>query len=321
MNINDLLKYIAGASTPEEESLTRDWLADDPDGSHARLYREAHFLYEGMTLYGGTENADRPAGAKHRSTTIARIWKWAAAAAVAILVAGSTAVMVRNSTIDSLSAKVERIYVPEGKTMELTLEDGSHLWLNSDTEIEYPAIFARKSRTVRLMKGEVLFDVSHDEDRPFRVSTFASEVNVLGTKFDVVADEENGIFSTALLRGSVRVDNSMNAGDMVLLSPNQKVVMSDGRLVVYDLLDISSVVCWKDGLLDLTGVPFNELMHKMEKAFGVSIVIEREAMPEVRYTRGKVRVTDGVDHAMDMIARASDFSWSHDIETNTIIIR
>lgn len=86
--------------------------------------------------------------------------------------------------------------------MELTLEDGSRLWLNSGTELEYPAVFSRKSRDVVLHSGEVMFDVANDGRRPFNVETYASTISVLGTKFNVSVDEASGEFSAALLRGS-----------------------------------------------------------------------------------------------------------------------
>ncbi|HBH09535.1 MAG TPA: Fe2+-dicitrate sensor protein, partial [Rikenellaceae bacterium] len=55
--------------------------------------------------------------------------------------------------------------------------------------------------------------------------------------------------------------------------------------------------------------------------YNVRIVIDRKDMPEIRYSRGKVRVSDGVDHALEMLSKASDFKWSHDRDTNVITIR
>lgn len=116
--------------------------------------------------------------------------------------------------------------------MELTLEDGSRLWLNSGTDLEYPAVFSRKSRDVVLHSGEVMFDVANDVRRPFNVETYASTISVLGTKFNVSVDEASGEFSAALLRGSIRVDNNLNENEAFVLRPNQMVRMKDNHLLM-----------------------------------------------------------------------------------------
>lgn len=321
MTMQLLLKYLKCNTSAREEQQVRQWLADDPDGSHLKQYEEVHLMFEGMSVYGRKENlSPAEVQAKFERRFAVRFAKWAAAAAVVAGMLFGTALYVKNDTLDTLASNVNKIYVPDGKTMELTLEDGTSLWLNSGTEIEYPAVFSRKSREVRLLRGEAMFDVAHDADKPFFVRTFASDVQVLGTKFVVEADEENSLFSTALLRGSVKVSSNINEGDCVVLTPNQKVSMADGHLYVSDLSDSSNITCWKDGLLNIAGVPFDQLMRKIETAFGVKVLIMRDEVPEVRYLRGKVRISDGVDHAFEMLSKASDFKWEHDIESNSITI-
>lgn len=316
MDTSLLLKYLECHVSPEEERAVREWLANDPDGSHAKKYKDAHFIFEGMTIHADKKQEI----SARRPSVLKRVARYAAAAAVAAFVMAGTAVLVRNNTLDMVAEKMETIYVPAGKTMELTLEDGTRMWLNSGTKIECPSVFGRKSRNVRLLSGEVLFDVTHDERRPFTVNTFASDIRVLGTKFDVLADEENGSFQTALIRGSVKVINKFDENDSIVLKPDQSVSMMNGRLVVTGIEDSSSVICWRDGLVNLTDLPFDQLMRRFEKVYNVKIVIERREMPQIRYSRGKVRVSDGVDHALEMLSRASNFSWKHDRNSNIITI-
>ena len=316
MDTSLLLKYLECHVSPEEERAVREWLANDPDGSHAKKYKDAHFIFEGMTIHADK----RLELSARRPSVLKRIARYAAAAAVAAFVIAGTAVLVRNNTLDMVAEKIETVYVPAGKTMELTLEDGTRMWLNSGTKIEYPSIFGRKSRNVKLLSGEVLFDVTRDEHRPFTVNTFASDIRVLGTKFDVLADEENGSFQTALIRGSVKVISKFDENDSIVLKPDQSVSMMNGRLVVASIEDSSSVICWRDGLVNLTDLPFEQLMRRFENVYNVKIVIERSDMPEIRYSRGKVRVSDGIDHALEMLSRASDFNWKHDRNSNSITI-
>lgn len=323
MEINTLalLRYFEGKSTPQEEAEIDKWLANDPDGSKAKKFKDARFIFEGMVLYGPEVSTDKTSGAVRSSNILGRVIRCTVAAAVAAFMLIGTATFVRNHTIDEMAENVETVYVPSGKTMELTLEDGSRLWLNSGTTIEYPSVFGRKSRNVKLISGEVLFNVTRDEDRPFTVSTFASDVRVLGTKFDVAADENDGIFRTSLIKGSVSVSSKLDENIDILLKPSQEVCLTDGKLVVSEISDPTSVICWTDGLINLADIQFDKLMMRFEKAYNVKINIDREVMPVIRYSRGKVRVSDGVDHALEMLSKASDFTWTHDKNTNVITIR
>ena len=95
----------------------------------------------------------------------------------------------------------------------------------------------------------------------------------------------------------------------------------NGRLTVEKIGDISTVGCWNEGVIDVSSMPFDELMRKFEKAYNVNIEILRDSLPVVTYTRGKIRVTDGIEHAMSVLRLASDFEYEYDIETATVYVR
>ena len=138
MEINTLLllRYFEGKSTPREEVEIDKWLAGDSDGSRSKKFKDARFIFEGMTLYR-PDVADVKASATGRCPNILkRVIRYSAAAAVAVFMLIGTATFVRNHTIDEMAENVETVYVPSGKTMELTLEDGSRLWLNFRKKIQ-----------------------------------------------------------------------------------------------------------------------------------------------------------------------------------------
>lgn len=312
-----LIKYLKCETTPAEEETVRHWLANDPDGSHAKQYSDAHFMYEGMMIHG-QDGTVKPASS-HSGLRRFLVVLTSCAASVAIAVLAG--MWSRNRTLDSVASRMETVYVPAGKVMQLTLEDGTRLWLNSGTEIEYPAVFSRKSRNVKVNSGEVMFDVTPDGKRPFLVDTYASEISVLGTKFNVTVDEPSGDFSVALLRGSVKVESKLKPLEDYVMTPNQIVRMRDSHLYVENIDNTEAVECWTKGLIDITGIPFDQLMRKFELAYDVDIRIEREDLPEIRYTRGKVRVSDGIRHAMNMLEMVSDFTCIYDPDNRTVIIR
>lgn len=318
MDIWSLLRYFECRMTPEEEAQVHSWLLDDTDGSHAKMYKDAHLIYEGMTLWNeGNEVATKAPAVKP-------LWKrsllWIAQVAAVVAAVICTGLWTKDRLVDSLSSEYEIVSVPSGERMEMTLADGTHMWLNSCTEVEVPVVFSRKSRNLKVNKGEVLLEVSKDEDRPFIVDTWAGKVKVRGTKFDVIADETDNIFSVALINGSVEVASKLKA-EKYILKPNDIVKMLDGNLCLERIGDASLIDSWSRGLFDVTSMPFDELMRRFEKAYDVDIVIEREELPVVTYSRGKIRISDGVSHAMTMLQMASDFTWSFDREANVIVIR
>ena len=315
MDSYQLLKYLKGSCSPKEEAEIQHWLADDPDGSHKETYRQMHNIYNGMTLYGGSSRKEaRPVSWWRRFA----VWSGAAAAAAALF--AGVLVHQHHATIDRLAAQTEIIRVPQGQSLQLDLEDGTKIWLNGGTEIERPAVFGRKDRRLTVRHGEVLLDVVKDEKHPFYVETFASTVKVLGTRFDVEVDETAGEFAVTLLRGRV-VAQGKDSRETVALQPDERLALENGRLAKSRVTNRSAVDCWTEGLIDVSGIPFDALMRKFEKAFDVRIVLDRDEIPTISYTRGKIRISDGIEHALDVLQVAADFTYERDFDSNTIIIK
>ncbi len=314
-----LIKYFKCATNSKEESQIRSWLADDPDGSHEKAYKDAHIIFEGMTLYANREDA-RMSNVTKLSAKKRRYRVFSSVAAVLALVF-AVGYGVRETVLSDISKQMTVLSVPAGKNMDIILADGTKIWLNSGAEIEYPAVFSRKARRVKVNEGEVLFDVRKENDgRPFMVETYASNISVLGTKFNVWVDEQSQEFHTTLLEGKIEIVSKSGA-DRFEMKPNDMVKLNKDRLYKTKVKNPELVYSWVDGLINISGVPFKELMRRFELAYNVNIVIDRETLPEIRYTRGQIRVSEGLDHALAVLALASSFEYYKDLETNTIYIR
>ncbi len=323
MDTLQLIKYFNCKTTEKEEQEIFDWLADDADGSHQELYHTTRMAWAGLVIHSPKVSA-AVSPVEQKIETGSGIWRkifraMAGVAAAVLLVAG-TAFYMKDHALDGASEKVLMASVPVGQTFELILEDGTSMFMNSGTKVEYPALFSKDSRKVKVLQGEVLFDVTKDEKRPFIVETFASDIKVLGTKFNVTVEPEDEYCSTALLRGCVRVDSKYQKTS-VTLEPNMIASFCHGQMSVDSFSDQSAFTNWTKGLINLQNVSFEDLMKKYEKAFNVNIVIDRKDVPEISYSRGKIRVADGVEHALNVLQMASDFFYTRDFETNTIYIR
>lgn len=316
-----LFKYFSNEASAEEVAQIEQWLDEDP--ARQGEFDSAHYLFNAMVLHSDEMSKMTVPGAHEkasRKSKIRRIVFRFAAAAAAVVVAGLSGVFVeRETNYNRMTAQANVIEVPAGQRMTVTLNDGTHIHLNGNSRIEYPVVFARDRRKVRL-SGEAFFEVAHDENHPFIVETFASEVEVLGTQFNVYADEAMGHFAATLVTGKVKVSTNDETAEQVVLALNEMVKLMDNHLVVTKV-DAENSISWTEGYINLADNDFASLMHRFENVYGVKIVIEREKMPEIGYKSGKIRVSEGVNFALKLLQKECDFTYTEDYETNTITIR
>ena len=209
MQKETLYKYFEGIASPEEEEAVYRWL-DASSENEEELLKEREF-FDAMIFAG---SADERTEGKKLALNVNKgpfIRPWMrevlkVAAVVAVTVACGLYFYV--SEKKELLAAMNTITVPAGQRVNLTLSDGTTVWLNARSEMVYPAVFSGAKREVKL-DGEGYFEVKHDKESPFVVHTRKCDIEVLGTKFNVEAYSDSEEFSTSLMEGSVKVtDNS-----------------------------------------------------------------------------------------------------------------
>ena len=314
---DSLYKYFRGKASREEKIAISEWLEKNEENK--KLFRQASDLYESFVMTAPlnlfeTEASPERGNGKSRARRI--LYTLANVAAVAAVAVGIWFSMDERYD-NKLAGSMITLEIPAGHRMDITLEDGTVARLNSGAKLKYPQSFSSSSREV-FLEGEACFEVTRDERRPFVVSTGAADVEVLGTVFDVYADEEE--FSTTLIEGSVKVTSLNDPGKSVTITPDHKVFMHNGALSV-EKVDASESILWVDGILDISGTDFGKIVRKMENAYGVKIIVQRTDMPEIRYVGGKVRISDGIDHAMGLLSSMSGFSYTNDRQNGTIYIK
>ncbi len=316
-----LFKYFSNEASAEEVAQIEQWLDEDP--ARQSEFDSAHYLFNAMILHSDELSKMTTPGALEktsRKSKVRRLVYRYAAAAAAVVIAGLSGVFVeREINYNKMTAQTNVLEVPAGQRMSVTLSDGTQVQLNGNSRIEYPVIFSRKQRNVKL-SGEAFFEVTHDEKHPFIVETFASKVEVLGTRFNVYADETSEHFSTALVDGKVKVTTNDETAEQVVLAPDEMVRFVNNHLVVTKV-DAENLISWTEGYINLADTDFESLMHRFENVYGVKIVIERETMPEIGYKSGKIRVSEGVNFALKLLQHECKFTYTENYETNTITIR
>lgn len=313
MEKETLYRYVTCQASPEEETTVLEWLEVDPahESELAQVQRQHDLVALSAPVINELYVKDRT----HRFGSAIRRWS-ATAAAIVLLAFGAHYFRIAQD-FSQRSEQLLSVTVPYGQRIKLTLQDGTSVWLNAGTTLRYPALFTERERRVEI-DGEAQFEVVHDAKHPFIVETYACDLEVLGTKFNVVADEENGLFSTALFEGRVAVSSRLVPGERVVLEPDDVVTLSERHLYV-EPIENRDEYLWTGGIISLTGQSFSELMLRFEKAFGITIRIERE--PPIRIGQGKIRQSVGIDNALQVLQQFADFEYEKDEQNNTITIR
>ena len=238
------------------------------------------------------------------------------AAVFAITVACGT--YFYKSEIRKIGEAMNTIKVPAGQRANLTLPDGTNVWLNARSEMCYPAAFTGNKREITL-DGEAYFEVTHNDDKPFVVQTNKCNVEVLGTKFNVEAYSDSEDFCTSLMEGSVRVSDKGNPSESLVLAPNQQVSWINGHLRSKPIADFDPFR-WKEGLICFKSMHFKELMSRFEKCYGIHIIIENPKLADY-ICSGKFRISDGIDKALRILQKDAKYTFERNKDESVIYIK
>lgn len=162
-----------------------------------------------------------------------------------------------------------QLTTPKGGTYQITLPDGTHVWLNSASTLTYPVRFADDERVVEL-KGEAYFDVAGSPSLPFRVISKGQTVEVLGTQFNITAYEDEHDVKTTLVEGTVRVVPGTGHRSPITLSPGQQSSLVGGKITIGDI-DTGPYVAWKSGMFHFKQTSFGEMMRQIERWYDVDV--------------------------------------------------
>lgn len=200
-------------------------------------------------------------------------------------------------------AALNQIIIPYGKRSEVALADGTHVWLNSGSQLEYPAKFTGNTRQVYL-SGEAFFDVKPDPGRPFYVITKEVKISVLGTRFNVSAYNEDQTMQTVLLQGKVNIRKNSLLSRAEELIPGERMVFNrESKIFSKDKVDTQYVTSWVYGYLIFENEPTPAIFKKLERYYNQTILSEK-GLDEITFS-GKLDLKDNLKDVLENIAFAS----------------
>lgn len=209
------------------------------------------------------------------------------------------------------------LYVPAGQRAQITLQDGTEVWLNAQSTLIYPSHFSKKRRTVEI-EGEAFFDVAEERKRPFIVSTQHIDMKVLGTQFNVYSYPDAGYIQTDLIEGCVKIYQRDNEKRCIIMKPDEQVIIRGSNMTTNNTTNPEHML-WRKGIYAFTNERLITIIEKLQLYYDVKIVVEDPEIFNVRYT-GKFRQRDGIDEILSILQTIQSFKIDKDRENNIITL-
>lgn len=213
----------------------------------------------------------------HKAIVVKRVfnwWKIAAIIMLPILLINISLLFMDNK--EEYVANVQEYTVLSGKGQknQILLPDGTHIWLNSESEISYTSDFNLSNRSIKL-KGEAFFDVKKNEYLPFNVEVDSINIQVLGTAFNVSAYADDPNIKVSLERGKVEVRMHDDNSFLATLNPNEQATI-DKKSIVTTITDCEAYTesIWRQNVLKINNIYTDEMIKKLERWYGVHINVQ-----------------------------------------------
>lgn len=300
--LHKLLKYIKGEVTSREKAEIENWLAKDPVrydflNQIKKIWRfraedkqdwdvEASWQrFKGQ--YKQEDTADAFAHRsppykipRHNYASRRSGYRVAYAVAAGIAILAVALFLFWNSMPQQQpQITMQKIITRMGERTNLKLGDGTHIILKGGSEIRIPSNFGQPSRTVYL-DGEAYFEVTHNEDKPFRVYVDNVYIEDLGTVFNIKAYENDAPVQVVVAEGLVEVGDSNNpAKGSAIINPNQMgEITPSGKISISKVKDLAPFLGWTKGWLIFKSTPFDLVQKELERKYGLKIAVTDSAL-------------------------------------------
>lgn len=262
-----------------------------------------------------------------------RMFFRSAAIVIGLIALGWAGIAILKPSVDKQMAKaMNEIIAPRGSKTQITLADGTTIWLNAGSKLTYPKNFSLENREV-FLSGEAYFEVVHDDKHAFVVHTHEADIRDLGTTFNVKAYQNTLTTETTLIEGSIEVSLKSDPSRKILMSPNEKLVVRHrsatgkdtvpsgqppkiSRIVPFSKTNDIVETAWVNNKLIFRNERFEDLVAMMERRYDVSIQITDEKIRAYELT-GIFR-NENVEEALRLLQVIAPFKF--EINNEEIII-
>jgi len=231
---------------------------------------------------------------------------------------GNAAIGIKNGVL-AFSAKRKTsnsdgyniLKTPNAGEYKMILPDGTQVWLNAASSLRFPTNFNKHERRVELT-GEAYFEVAHNKTLPFIVSFNKTEVEVLGTHFNISSYQTYS--KTTLIEGAIKVSEGTNQR---LIKPGQQAFTYDGHLMVHTV-DTYKSIAWKEGVFYFKDDRIKDILDQVSRWYDVNIVYNGE--PNRKRYSGTIRRQATLSQVLEMLKTVSNTEYSLKDKTVTVDI-
>ena len=208
------------------------------------------------------------------------------------------------------------ITTPKNRRFFVQLSDDTKVWLNSGTTLKYPVNFIGDNRVVSLVNGEAYFEVAEDKKKPFYVAFNQTQVQVLGTAFNIKAQKDLKCNYITLLEGSISLKDNFNDIEMV---PNQQAMIkkSDGNLTL-KRVEGNKYIAWKNDTYLYVDVELDIILKDLQRDFDINVFYQNQTLKHQKFSL-KIHRHRSINKICEALAKAGDFTIN--INENTLIIK
>lgn len=230
---------------------------------------------------------------------------------------GNVMLDASGSILDYHTAKdtevhIHKLHVPLGGTYQVLLADGTKVWLNADSDLEYPSVFLGKERNVKV-RGEAYFEVAKDSFRPFSVTVGDTEVEALGTAFNINTHLYQGKIKTILTEGKIRV-SSQNQSKII--EPGYETISGDGNIEVAEA-DMEEALAWKEGYFYFNSKSLKEVLEDIARWYNVEVDVQ-VPLSGKRYMGG-IRKSESISAVCSVLSDLTSYTIA--VENQKIIVK
>lgn len=325
MDANTLINYLKGTLGQSRSGEVERWINESVENRKTaeQLY-VLHFVGDRLQAFDDVNVDDKYVefARKHISSLSRRrranfpfIAKIASVAAIGVVFL----ISVFFSTLFLMDENAEPITVATnlGERSHLTLPDGTEVWLNAFSNLQYKRSFLSRNRKVTL-SGEAYFEVAHDKRLPFVVMSNDTKIRVLGTKFNMRTNSDEDFSSTTLMDGSVEFSAGNNHSATVLKPGEELIYNKETRQVTVRKIDTpNDKVSWKDGILFFENSSLEEICRSLERNFNVNIIFADETLKGERFN-AEFKVSDNIYQILSILELTNKFKLN--IENRNITI-
>jgi transmembrane sensor len=294
--IEELLPgYLSGDISDKDRLIVDEWRKESSENEE--IYRESLKAWEAIPLLRDMEQFNSFEALKKVNTRLSQSYssKWrvniqrAAAILVLPLLAWSGYLTIRNLSMKKLPQEyvmMQTVTSRQGMVTKFSLVDGTKVWLNSGSELQFPVRFTGDMREVKL-RGEAFFEVAKNEKQPFRVTAKELDIDVTGTSFNVVSYDDDIQSEVTLIEGkiSLSAEKGQVKKELCAMHPGQRAVFKKETQEVYTKeVEVDKYISWRNGSLIFRDDPMEDVIRRLSRWFNVEIVVNDPKIKTYIYT-------------------------------------